>query len=101
MHVLINLTTIVNSTDDNTIVTMLLQQNQEFKNLLLDQNKTLIDLAKNCQITNNNNTHTNSHNKTFNLQFFLNETCKDAMNLSDFVKGLQLNFAELEKMGEG
>ena len=90
--------TIVNTHDDNKIVTMLVQQNQEFKDLLLDQNKTIIELSKNNQTI--NNTHTNSHNKTFNLHLFLNETCKDAMNLSDFVKSLQLNFAELEKMGE-
>jgi len=90
--------TILGTNDESKIVTMLLQQNQEFKDLLLDQNKTIIELSKNNQTI--NNTHTNSHNKTFNLHFFLNETCKDAMNLSDFVKGLQLNFAELEKMGE-
>ena len=78
---------------------MLLVQNKEFKDLLVEQNKTIIELSKNNQ-TINNTSNTNSHNKTFNLQFFLNETCKDAMNLSDFVKSLQLNFAELEKMGE-
>ena len=44
--------------------------------------------------------HTNSHNKTFNLQVFLNETCKDAMNMKDFIKSLELSMTELERMGE-
>ena len=92
--------TIVDSHNENKIVSMLMQQNQEFKDLLVNQNKTIIELSKNNHSTINNSGHMNSHNKTFNLQFFLNETCKDAMNLSDFVKSLQLNFAELEKMGE-
>jgi hypothetical protein len=47
-----------------------------------------------------NNTTTNSNNKTFNLQFFLNEECKDAMNLNDFVESVQLQMADLEKIGE-
>ena len=47
-----------------------------------------------------NTTHTNSHNKTFNLQFFLNETCKDAMNITDFVNSIQLQLTDLLNMGE-
>ena len=55
-----------------------------------------MELLKNGtqQITNNNN------NKTFNLQFFLNDTCKNAMNIMDFVNNLQLQLDDLEKMGE-
>ena len=41
----------------------------------------------------------NSHNKTFNLQFFLNEQCKDAMNITDFVNSVTLQLADLEKIG--
>ena len=44
--------------------------------------------------------NTNSHNKTFNLNFFLNDTCKNAMNIMDFVNNLQLQMNDLEKMGE-
>jgi hypothetical protein len=47
-----------------------------------------------------NTTHTNSHNKSFNLQFFLNETCKDAMNITDFVDSLKLQLSDLERVGE-
>ena len=42
----------------------------------------------------------NSHNKTFNLQFYLNDTCKDAMNITDFVNNIQLQLSDLEKMGD-
>lgn len=54
---------------------------------------------------NTTNNHTNSHNttnntNTFNLQFFLNDTCKDAMNISDFVKNLQISTADFERLGD-
>jgi len=80
-------------------IMQILKQNSEFQNMLLEQNKTIIELSKNNSITNNTN-HTNSHNKTFNLQFFLNETCKNAMNISDFVNSLQLHISDLENVGE-
>ena len=54
----------------------------------------------NNTINQTNSNNNNSHNKTFNLQFFLNETCKDAMNMKDFIKSLELSLPELEKMGE-
>jgi hypothetical protein len=93
------------------IILELVKQNQEFKDMLIqqstqmmEQNKTMIEVAKNSQINNtiNNNTisNSNNNNKTFNLQFFLNETCKDAMNMKDFIKSLELSLPELEKMGE-
>jgi hypothetical protein len=90
------------------LILELVKQNQEFKNLLvqqsnqmIEQNKTIIEVAKNSQINNTiNNNNTNSNNKTFNLNFFLNETCKDAMNMKDFIKSLELSMPELEKMGE-
>jgi hypothetical protein len=79
----------------------ILKQNSEFQQLILEQSKTMIELAKNSSIINNNNTtHTNSHNKSFNLQFFLNETCKDAMNITDFVNSLQLQLSDLINVGE-
>ena len=86
------------------LILELVKQNQEFKQLLIEQNKTIIEVAKNNQINNNNtinNTNNiNNNNKTFNLNFFLNETCKDAMNMKDFIKSLELSLPELEKMGE-
>jgi hypothetical protein len=88
------------------LILELIKQNQEFKDLLLqqsnqmlEQNKTIIEVAKNSNNTINHNNN-NSHNKTFNLNVFLNETCKDAMNMKDFIKSLELSMPELEKMGE-
>jgi hypothetical protein len=69
---------------------------------LLKQNAELLEIIKNgtnhMQITNNN--QTNCNNKTFNLQVFLNETCKDAMNLSDFIDNIKLQLSDLESIGK-
>ena len=64
-----------------------------------DIKKSVIELCKNGTNNNNNNV-TNSHNKTFNLQVFLNETCKDAMNISDFVESVKLQVSDLENVGK-
>jgi hypothetical protein len=66
----------------------------------MDTQNQMMEVIKNG--TNNtliNNT-TNSHNKAFNLNFFLNETCKDAMNIMDFVDSIKLQLSDLEKVGE-
>ena len=78
------------------LINYLIKENQEFKNLILE-------IVKKDTITNNNNNNnnnTNSHNKTFNLNFFLNETCKDAMNIMDFVDSLKLQLSDLENLGK-
>jgi hypothetical protein len=85
----------------NETIMSVLQQNQELQQMLVEQNKTIIEMTKNNQIiTNNNINHINSHNKTFNLQVFLNETCKDAMNINDFVDSLQIQLSDLENVGK-
>jgi len=69
--------------------------------MLVKQNSELLEVIKNGTYnTNNSHNHTNSHNKTFNLQFFLNETCKDAMNIMDFVESIQLQISDLESVGK-
>ena len=76
---------------DKEIIKMLIKENSEFKNMILEVVKT---------IQPNNTTNNNSHNTTnnnFNLQFFLNDTCKDAINLVDFVQGLQVQLKDLEE----
>ena len=66
---------------------------------LIKQNAELLEIIKNG--TNNTNSHNNhSHNKTFNLQFFLNETCKDAMNISEFIDNISLQLSDLESIGK-
>ena len=67
-------------------------------NTLLTQNKELIELLKNGINSITNNT-TNNDNKTFNLTFFLNETCKDALNITDFVSSIKVNLEDLENTG--
>jgi hypothetical protein len=67
--------------------------------MLIKQNSELLEVIKNG--THNTNSHNiNSNNKSFNLQFFLNETCKDAMNIMDFVESIQLQLSDLERVGE-
>jgi len=84
------------------LVLSILKQNNDFQELILEQNKTILELSKNNQINNSHNTTTtnNSHNKSFNLQFFLNETCKDAMNIMDFVDSIKLQLSDLINIGE-
>ena len=77
------------------LVLDVVKQNQELTN-------KLVDICKNNSNTNisNNNNNINSHNKTFNLQFFLNETCKDAMNIMDFVDSIKIQLTDLENVGK-
>jgi hypothetical protein len=83
------------------LIMSVLQQNKELQQILIQQNKTIIELSKNNNtITNNTITNSNSNNKTFNLNVFLNETCKDAMNINDFVDSLKLQLTDLEKFGK-
>jgi len=67
-----------------------------------DLTNKIVDICKVGNTKNNNITHSNVHsnNKTFNLQFFLNETCKDAMNISDFVESIKFQIKDLEHIGE-
>jgi hypothetical protein len=81
------------------LIMEIIKQNKELQQTLIEQNKTIIELAKN---TGNNicNSNNHSNNKTFNLQVYLNETCKDAINLSDFVNQIQVSIGDLERVGE-
>jgi hypothetical protein len=87
------------------MVELLIKENSDFKSLMLEMMKSNKDLHKQmlelCKNSNNTITHNNnSHNKTFNMQFFLNEQCKDAMNIADFIDSFQLQFSDLERVGE-
>jgi hypothetical protein len=90
---------ILNQEITPSMILNVIQQNQEFKDLLLEQNKIIVEMSKN--VTNNNsNNNINSHNKTFNLQLFLNETCKDAMNIMDFVDSIKIQLSDIESIGQ-
>jgi hypothetical protein len=83
----------VNIKDKDALVLHLLKQNGELQ-------KSLIELSKDKSITNNNNTNChNTNNNAFNLNFFLNETCKDALNITDFVSSIKLSLDDLENTG--
>jgi len=80
---------------DKELIMMLLKENKELKTMMIEQQNIVLGIAKNgtCNIT-------NSNNKTFNLNFFLNETCKDAMNIMDFVDSIKLQLSDLENVGK-
>jgi hypothetical protein len=81
-----------------------LKQNQEFQMFMMDQQKQMMDIASKVFNTNNtfnstncNNTNnTNNINNSFNLQVFLNEKCKDAMNMSEFIDTIKMQLSDLE-----
>jgi len=74
-------------------------KDKELIMMLIKQNAEMLEIIKNGTYNNSNN-NTNSHNKTFNLQFFLNETCKDAMNIMDFIDSIKLQLSDLENVGK-
>ena len=98
-----------------SIILDLIKENNEFKSLLIEQmkenkeqqkeNKDLMN--KMVEITQqqmviptsvtNNNTTNNNH--TFNLNLFLNETCKDAMNIQEFIDNIKITFDDLLTIG--
>jgi hypothetical protein len=73
------------------IMKYLIKENTEMKIMMMDVIKT--------GTNNTTNNNTNSHNKTFNLNLFLNETCKDALNISDFVSSIKVSLSDLENTG--
>ena len=77
---------------DKDLIMMLIKENSELKNMMMK-------VLENGTHNNNNNT-SNSHNKAFNLNFFLNETCKDAMNMTEFVESIQLQLSDFENVGD-
>ena len=85
--------------DSVELIKYLMKENSEFKQMIIEQNKQMIEMSKNNSVTNNNN-NINSHNKSFNLNFFLNETCKDAMNIMDFVDSINIQLCDLENVGK-
>jgi len=90
------------NSDNSNLMFEIVKQNKEFQQLVIDQNKIImkqnqkiIELSSKPSIIN-----TNSNNTKFNLNFFLNEQCKDALNISDFVNSLKLQLSDLENTGK-
>jgi hypothetical protein len=89
----IELTT-ANDLDMQSAIVELLKQNQEFQKQIIELMKE--NMGNTTNITNNNITQ---NNNKFNLNVFLNETCKDALNLSDFLESLILTLTDFENFG--
>jgi hypothetical protein len=81
-----------NKISDKDLIAMLVGEHKK----LIQQNSEMLEIIKGG--THNNNSHNN--NKTFNLNLFLNETCKDAMNIMDFVETIKLKLSDLENVGK-
>jgi hypothetical protein len=89
------------------IMKYLMKENSEMKNMMLEQQNMM--MVQNTSTQNmmmdviktgtHNTTTTNSHNKTFNLNFFLNETCKNALNINEFVSSIKVSLDDLENTG--
>ena len=82
----------INIKDKDTLVLHLLKQNGNLQN-------KIIEMASQSNITNNNNSHNTTIDKNFNLNIFLNETCKNAMNITDFVSNIKVELKDLENTG--
>jgi hypothetical protein len=83
------------SSNENKILNLVLELMKSNNEL----QKQILDVCKNTNNMNINNNN-NNNNKTFNLQFFLNEQCKDAMNITDFANSFDLQLSDLESVGE-
>jgi hypothetical protein len=93
----------INNKDE--LILMLIKENSEFKSIIMEQQNMMMKVIENGanNITNNitnNTTNTNSNNKAFNLNFFLNETCKNAMNISEFIDSIKLQLSDFIEVGE-
>ena len=89
---------------EKELIMMLIKENTDFKNIIIEQSKEnkelkqiVIDACKNMTSVQNIQTQ---NNKTFNLNFYLNETCKNAMNIMDFVDSVKLQLHDLINVGE-
>jgi hypothetical protein len=78
----------------DNLIEYLIKENAEFKTLIMELVK-----KENNTLTNINSNNVNSNNKTFNLQFFLNEQCKDALNIGEFVDSIKVQLSDLETVG--
>jgi len=91
----------------NDIIKQLLLQNQqlifenkEFKEMMFEQSNKMLELVSKPTIANINNTNCNNNNNQFNLNVFLNEKCKNAMNMSDFIDSIQIHDDDFENIGK-
>jgi hypothetical protein len=87
----------IDTENKDQLIMMLVKQNSDLIKETTDLKTMIMEVIKNGT---HNTTNNNSHNKSFNLNLFLNETCKDAMNIMDFVNSIKFQLSDLEKVGE-
>jgi len=91
-----------NTVDNTSLIVELLKQNQEFKDLIVEERrefqKIIIEMAGNAG--NNTNCHNTNSNNKFNLNLFLNETCKDAIAMNDFIQNLEVTVEDFINTGD-
>ena len=106
----------VSNVIDVSMIIDIIKENKEIKNILMEQNKMVMELQKDNNILinklverepgnnnnniNSNNTINNNNNQKFNLNFFLNETCKDAMSIQEFIENIRITFQDLMTIGD-
>jgi hypothetical protein len=73
----------------------MVNENKEMRNMIIEQQKLIVETIPKIG-NNNNNTNTLNNNQRFNINLFLNEKCKDAMNMSDFIKSIEVSLEQLD-----
>jgi len=85
---------------NESMIQRLLNENQELRNFIIEQSKINTDLINKALESNKttviNQTNTQNNNQKFNINMFLNEECKDAINFSDFIKSIEVSREDLE-----
>lgn len=90
-----------NVSELKSLVLEVMKCNNELHKQNTELHKQMIDVCKNIQPSITNKiTNSNNNNKTFNLHFFLNEQCKDAMNITEFINSVSLSVIDLENVGK-
>jgi hypothetical protein len=83
------------------LILLMIQQNNKVQDALIEMSKQISMTNNHSNNTSNNNSHNQTtNNNSFNLQFFLNETCKNAMNITDFANSIKLQLSDLISVGE-
>jgi hypothetical protein len=96
-------------------IVQLVHENEELRKMLVDDRKymetqyrdimntqtRLVELCNQPRTIHSNTTtiHRQTNHAHFNLQLFLNVQCKDAVNLSDFIRNLQIDYSDIERLG--
>ena len=88
-----------NPLSNTALILNILQENKEIMNKMVEITQNQVTIQQQSMINSNNNNVTNNNNQTFNLNLFLNETCKDAMSIQEFLQNIRITFEDLLTIG--